>query len=361
MPYTLKIPSAEVTTDPQGKQYTAYHVTLQTPLRTQVLRKRYSEFTALDAALKSTAGQAPPASLPPKAWPWQRTVNNPELTEQRRKGLEAYLLAIENDANSVWRNSAPYRTFLGFSSTTNESRKRSVIEEEALGAKTNPGMTSSQWLDLHTELKGHIQSARLALAKRDQAQSVTLQHESSAQAKKWLVKAQTLIARLDQGLKGLAEGKNGQERLGDGEIRRRKDMLSGARKERLALEGVLNSPFATRSQAARSPSPEAASLKSAPGAFPTSGRRVLGGPAKETERTRELDNAGVLQLQQQIMQEQDLDVSDLSAVVRRMKEMGVAINEELVDQGQLLDVLDQDVDRVDGKISIAKKKIRKIK
>jgi regulator of vacuolar morphogenesis len=60
------------------------------------------------------------------------------------------------------------------------------------------------------------------------------------------------------------------------------------------------------------------------------------------------------------MREQDLDVQDLTAIVRRMKDMGIAINEELVDQGQLLDVLDQDVDRVGAKIDVAKKRIRKI-
>jgi regulator of vacuolar morphogenesis len=198
---------------------------------------------------------------------------------------------------------------------------------------------------------------------------VTLQHESGAQAKKWLVKAQTLILRLDEGLRGLSEGKNGGERLGEGEVRRRRDLLSRARKERDALEGVLNSWVVRSSASKRSPSPESisSSLKTTPGAFPApssaahTSRRVLGAPAKETERTRELDNAGVLQLQQQIMKEQDMDVEDLAVVVRRMKEMGLAINEELVEQGQLLDVLNQDVDRVDGKIDVAKKRIKKIR
>ena len=263
-----------------------------------------------------------------------------------------------------------YKKFLGFSTSTSSAagRRASVLEEEALGPAAKPAMSSHQWLDLHNELKTHIQNARLALAKRDQATSVTLQHESGAQAKKWLVKAHTTILRLDEGLKGLSEGKNGVEKLGDGEVRRRRDLLGRARKERDALEGVLNS-WVTRSSAAahsRSPSPPtSAKTKTTPGAFPTgpsqSSRRVLGAPAKETERTRELDNEGVLQLQQQIMKEQDLDVEDLAVVVRRMKEMGVAINEELVGQGQLLDVLDQDVDRVGGKIDVAKKRIGKIR
>ena len=75
------------------------------------------------------------------------------------------------------------------------------------------------------------------------------------------------------------------------------------------------------------------------------GRRVLGAPAKETERTRELDNEGVLQLQKQVMAEQDEDLMDLAKVARRMREMGVQINEEIVLQNQMLGLLDDDVDR----------------
>ncbi|OCL06799.1 hypothetical protein AOQ84DRAFT_296300, partial [Glonium stellatum] len=91
------------------------------------------------------------------------------------------------------------------------------------------------------------------------------------------------------------------------------------------------------------------------------GRRVLGAPAKETERTRELDNEGVLQLQKQVMAEQDEDLVDLAKVARRMREMGVQINEELVLQNQMLGLLDEDVDRVEGKMKVAKKRIDKIK
>jgi hypothetical protein len=78
---------------------------------------------------------------------------------------------------------------------------------------------------------------------------------------------------------------------------------------------------------------------------PTSGRRVLGAPAKETERTRELDNEGVLQLQQQIIKEQDEDLVDLTTIVKKMKDMGVQINEEIVEQNALLGMFDEDVTR----------------
>ena len=44
-----------------------------------------------------------------------------------------------------------------------------------------------------------------------------------------------------------------------------------------------------------------------------------------------------------------------------MREMGVAINEEVVQQNALLGLFEEDVQRVDGKIRIAKKRIEKIR
>ena len=69
---------------------------------------------------------------------------------------------------------------------------------------------------------------------------------------------------------------------------------------------------------------------------------------------------GVLQLQKQRMEEQDLDVEELRKIVARQKELGVQINEELEIQNEMLKMVDEDVDRVQGKITIAKKRIGKI-
>ncbi|KFX93874.1 hypothetical protein V490_04618, partial [Pseudogymnoascus sp. VKM F-3557] len=73
--------------------------------------------------------------------------------------------------------------------------------------------------------------------------------------------------------------------------------------------------------------------------------RVLGAPAQETERTRELDNEGVVQLQKQMMQEQDMDLDELAKIVRRQKEMGIAISDELDLQNEMLTRVDEDVTR----------------
>ena len=85
-----------------------------------------------------------------------------------------------------------------------------------------------------------------------------------------------------------------------------------------------------------------------------------GGPLKETERTRELDNQGVLQLQQQVMQEQEEDVLSLGKTVSKLKDMGILINEELTVQNEMLGLVDQDVERLQGKIDVGRARIKKI-
>lgn len=171
------------------------------------------------------------------------------------------------------------------------------------------------------------------------------------------MRAGSLISALEDGLKRISEsstngnsnGRHGlasSSSLGEGEIRRRKDLLINARKEKDGLEDLLNA------MAAKSRVDDAvASIKdkealvgsaSAAGRKPAKSGRVLG---KETERTRELDNQGVLQLQQDIMQDQDMSVGELMKIVQRQKELGIQINEELEVQNEMLRMVDEDATR----------------
>jgi regulator of vacuolar morphogenesis len=232
---------------------------------------------------------------------------------------------------------------------------------------------STDWLDKYGEVKSNLQDARRWLTRREQATAATAQHEAGANAKKGLVRAGTLLSALEEGLSRLGGSGGdewGGEKLGDGEIRRRRDLISTSRKEKDGLESVLNTMAvkATASGASSAPSTSSAAVtnEQKAGLFsranqPSSGRRVLGAPVKETERTRELDNDGVLNLQKQIIAEQDEDLVDLTTVVRRMKEMGVQINAEIVEQNAMLGLLGEDVERVDGKMKIASKRIKKIR
>ncbi|KAH7402252.1 Phox homologous domain-containing protein [Phaeosphaeria sp. MPI-PUGE-AT-0046c] len=376
-PSKITIPSAHDKTPEHGKAYTEYTVRIEHPFpRTATsVAKRYSDFAALHGELRSAVAAAPPAPLPAKSWGIGGLLGlgsgtaSPEAVETRRAGLERYLQAIEAAEDGRWRLSKPYRDFLQLDDKDSNKAAASVP-----GAQFGKDRVrdSSDWLDKHAALKSSLQDARRWLTAREQATAATAQHEAAANAKKSLVRAGTLLSALDEGLARLG-GSAGDEwsadRLGDGEMRRRRDMISGLRKEKDGLESVLNS-MAVKAAVSGSGNSSTPSTSSAAvtqeqkaglfkGAKP-SGRRVLGAP-QETERTRELDNEGVLQMQKQIIQEQDEDLVDLTTVVRRMKEMGVAINTEIVEQNAMLGLLDEDVERVDGKIKIAKKRIAKIR
>ncbi|KAI4612503.1 hypothetical protein J4E80_007237 [Alternaria sp. BMP 0032] len=389
-PLKISIPTTQEQSQENGKAYTSYTIKIEHPFPRAAtsIQKRYSDFSALDSSLRSEVSAAPPAPLPPKSWlggflGLGTTTSTPEAIEKRRAGLEAYLRAIENAEDGRWRVSKAYKKFLELGEKDGVNGKKAAGFPGSQFGKDRV-RDSSDWLDKHSELKSNLQDARRWLTKREQATAATAQHEAAANAKKSLVRAGTLISALEEGLSRLG-GSNKKtsddwsgDKLGDGEIRRRKDMISGLRKERDGLDSVLNSMAvkaaisgsgtsstpSTSSSAAVTESQKAGlfSSRNTSNTKSSSSRRVFGGPpAQETDKTRELDNEGVLQLQQQIIQEQDEDLVDLSTVVRRMKEMGVQINTEIVEQNAMLGLFEEDVERVDGKIRIAKKRVDKIR
>ncbi|KAK8171817.1 hypothetical protein BKA80DRAFT_230138 [Phyllosticta citrichinensis] len=393
MPLDISIPTTTVSST--AKPFTIYNISIRQPLRTLTLAKRYTDFVKLHDTLTAQTEAPPPAPLPAKSW-FVRTVNNPQLTEQRRVALEAYLRAIENDLDARWRHSSAWRTFLELGTS---GQRKSEGSSSAAGAGVGGGVSvrdAATWLSVFQELKGQLHAARVALTRREQAQSAQAQHEAGAAAKKGLVLAGTLIAALDEGLRkgGGNQHQRGfsddmfpyGDRLGEGELRRRRDLIASARKEKEGLEGVLSAMVVKSISTANAPSSSTSSTAGA-AANPadkahlfhnnnnnnnnngngtatttttkTTSRRTLGAP-QETTRTRELDNSGVLQLQKQIMTEQDEDVVDLTKALRRMREMGVQINDELQLQTEMLRMLDDDVERVGGKIDVAKNRIKKI-
>lgn len=207
------------------------------------------------------------------------------------------------------------------------------------GVESAPIIDPVLWLDSHRELKSHLHDARLYLTRRDQANTPQKQHESSAHAKSSLNKAGTMITALEGGLKDTGNDWAGSG-LGDGEIRRRRDLLVSAKKEKDGLENLHNAMMQKSKLDATVASIQDKD-KLMGSAKPRAGR-VLG---KETDKTRELDNQGVLQLQKQTMETQDKSVDELMKIILRQRELGVAINNELEVQNELLNLTDEDVDR----------------
>ncbi|KAJ2050615.1 hypothetical protein GGI08_005450 [Coemansia sp. S2] len=91
-------------------------------------------------------------------------------------------------------------------------------------------------------------------------------------------------------------------------------------------------------------------------------RRIFGNsnPPQETNQTRGLDSQGLLQLQTERMREQDLVAVEFSALLRRQREMGETIGNELDLQNQLLTELDQDMDRTGSKLAAARRQANKL-
>lgn len=344
--------------------HTIYHITIRLPLRSFTVSKRYSDFLAFHSTLVNQTNAQPPVPLPSKSW-FANTVSNDRFREERRRGLERYLRAINEAPDGRWRTSQAWRAFLNLptAAAVSKSNGTSNTSSRLHTAITDPSATNAPitdptlWLDYYRDMKAHIHDARLQLSRRDQETTPQKQHESSAQAKSSLVRAGSMISTLEEGLKNIG-GKgtqpgetSGASSLGDGELRRRKDLLINARKEKDGLEDLLHA-MATKSRldhAVASIQDKEALLKAGNGDAASNGRktparsgRVLG---KETERTRELDNEGVLQLQKQTMQEQDQSVEELMKIIIRQRELGTAIHEELEVQNELLKFADEDTDR----------------
>ncbi|KAL5343349.1 hypothetical protein BJX70DRAFT_385515 [Aspergillus crustosus] len=385
---SLEISIPTTTTSTTSPPYTIYNMTLRLPLRSFAISKRYTDFTTFHNTLTTQTTTPPPLPLPPKSW-LKNTVSNTDLRESRRQGLESYLRAINESDDPRWRNSPAWRAFLNLPSLGNTNKENgngnasgfSATSARLHAAATGPGLLAGTepitdptlWLDCYRDMKSHLHDARLHLTRRDQETTPQRQHESSARAKSALVRAGTLITALDEGLaKRLSENSSSNGRhsspapsLGDGEVRRRKDLLINARKEKDGLEDLLNA-MAAKSRvdnAVASIKDKEALVGAAAAAGGGGGRkfaksgRVLG---KETERTRELDNQGVVQLQRDMIQEQDLDVQSLMKIVRRQKELGIQINEELEIQNEMLRMVDEDTTRVEQKVEIGKKRLGKI-
>lgn len=337
----ITIPSTTVTAD-----YTIYNITVRLPLRSIIVQKRYSEFAIFHDDLVHQVGAQPPEPLPAKSW-FHNTNSNEKLREERRRGLERYLQGINNANDQRWRNTSVWRSFLNLPIQASAADNTSAARLHK--AITGPGSLGSApitdpvlWLDCHRELKSHLHDARLHLTRRDQATTPQKQHESSALAKSSLTKASSMITVLEDGLKKPQKGDWAGSGLGEGEIRRRRDLMSSARKERDGLENLHNAMLQkSRLDTAVASIQDKDKLMESSKRRP--GGRILG---KETDKTRELDNNGVVQLQKQTMEAQDRSVAELLKIVNRQKELGVAINNELEVQNQLLNMTDEDVDRL---------------
>ncbi|KAJ3296992.1 hypothetical protein HDU79_005058 [Rhizoclosmatium sp. JEL0117] len=160
------------------------------------------------------------------------------------------------------------------------------------------------------------------------------------------------------------------------EIHRREDQLVNLKEEKDRIIKLFAASPQTVSQALASNSSLSASnarsellsgqtlsASSSNAATPTPrGRRAFGASIqpKETDQTINLDNQGLLLLQNQVLRDQDNALESISTVIQRQKQIGQTMGDELELQNQMLAEMSEELDRVGGNLKHAGKKLDKL-
>jgi regulator of vacuolar morphogenesis len=367
---------------PEPKPHIVFRIDIQAHVRSWQMWRRYSEFVDLHTELTKSVGAPPPSSLPPKhAFAMLRSPKNEALLEERRTGLEAYLRAIVSAKDSRWLDTFAFRDFLGVPIGKHSAGDLGDGTGTGSSSSSSSGaqFTSSTWLDEHMDLQTRVRDVRADANRRDalsERGDVAGAHTTNVQAKKKLAGVLTRIGALVAGLDALA-----LRGMSEGELQRRTDMVARLQDdcEKLAkmLAVARQQQQAARGLAAERSASVASDRAALFGGARTSDGGAYGGgasssskpiarvfgvpqPPKETEETRPLDDHGLLTLQQDKMEQQDAQVAQLTAILQRQRQLGTAINNELAQHIELLDGFTNDMDKVGGKLTAAKKQLNRL-
>lgn len=344
---------------PSPKAHIVYRIEIQAHVRSWQMWRRYSEFDDLNIALTKTVG-APPCSLPPKhKFSLLRSHNDSKVLEERKEGLERYLRTIISAKDDKWREHFAFREFLGIPIGRQGSAAQAIAPTQ---------FTSASWLDEHLDIQARLRDVWADINKRNALSDrgdVAASHKSNVNAKTKLAGLLSRIGTLGKGLEELAMGG-----MNEGELQRRTDMVARLQDDCEKLSKVVTIARQTSSargvtagnSAALNPASETdreALLGS--GALSKPARRVFGASEpQETEATRPLDNVGLYGLQQTHIQQQDQQLSVLTTILQRQRQLGEAINNEITEQIEVLDTLSSEVDQVSGKLHRANRQLNRL-
>ncbi|ANB13712.1 hypothetical protein AWJ20_4655 [Sugiyamaella lignohabitans] len=324
---------------------TYFNIQISFDRTTYHVKRRYSEFVKFVEAIEEEMGEQAPVDLPGKKWIGTK---NREFLDDRRRALELFLRALAK--KDEWRESLAFMDFLEVSK---HAKSESSVAAKARG----------DWLKMESEASSLIQKA--LKSKQLMASGIGGPTEA-AEHRRLVVLSRSKIKHLESVL-------SSDNSLGDGEYRRRRDIVQNLKLALRNGENTSSSPFGSNMSSGAgngisSAFNQTSSLSGASGtgvSSPLSSRspsrtstptRILGAPAPETGRTRQLNNSGLLALQKSDMEEQDRTVESLRQTIEQQKRLGLAINEELTFQNQLLDELDDETHRVNSRLNQAKRR-----
>lgn len=344
---SIFIKQTETRHDP--KPYIAYRVDVHANVRQWHLWKRYSDFTKLNEQLTHTfPDQSLPASLPHRRL-FPHTIHSTDKIDDRRQALEDYLRAILSSQDDRWRKTDIWTDFLALPTSQNN--------------------TMLNWLDEYDQALSLARTIRASINSRDtylnQQHNVSSAKQHELKAKKDLVALNHQLSLLETGLSNKEE----ETSVTEGEMRRREDQLESLKSDRDVLAQLLS---AARQFQQQTENNELLShmKKVEPTTFQhkkvaqknTGTGRAFGAALQKRleEETRGLDNQQLLEYQNQMMKDQDDQVQQLSSVLARQKELGIAIYDELEHHTDILDSLDNQVDKTATKLGYTNKKLSKI-
>lgn len=173
--------------------------------------------------------------------------------------------------------------------------------------------------------------------------------DGGPEASRMTAAARRKLGALGTSLDGLLKWLDGPEAaaLSEQERFRRRDLLHALKHRREQIQQSIK-------RAANSSERDALGLSGgASGA-------VQQGAARESEATAELDNRGLVQLQQQVMAQQDRELEQMEKTVVSTKHIALTIGEEVDLHTRLLGELDEDVDVTHSRLRAATKRVRHI-
>ncbi|KAK2461870.1 hypothetical protein APHAL10511_006333 [Amanita phalloides] len=344
------------------KPHTVYRIEIQAHVRSWQMWRRYSEFDELHTELTKSTGLRPPCALPPKHKFAILRSRDIKILEERRVGLEKYLRAILSAKEDKWRESLAFRDFLGV-----------PVGKPAPAGGTTRGssvgqFTVASWLDEHMQLQALIRDVRAEINKRDalaDSGDISASHRANVSAKTKLASVLPRIGALGEGLREL-----GMDGMNEGELQRRTDMVARLQDDCEKLGRMvtvarqtskLSAGLTATGRKAASESDREALLGAAPSNTLKPVTRIFGAlQPKETEVTRPLDNQGLLSLQKTQIQHQDSQLSQLTTILQRQRQLGEAINNEIAGQIDLLDDLSNEVDTVGDKLTSANRQLNRL-
>lgn len=261
----------------------------------------------------------------------------------------------------IWRESYTFLDFLSVPQNTKVNRQNSLGEDSI-------HWTPANWISEHGKVESALRSIRSELLKRDALASMgdaAGSRGASVNAKRLIREVGDKIDILARGLEGIANA------VGDGEKKRRGEMVDALRNERgdlsrMAEVGVRTNrepTSASTTSVGGSMSGGSGSLwapNNSGGSFGATPGRVFGKKPEETDETRPLDDRGLLQLQQTKMDGQDNQLKELSKILQRQRGMGEEIHKEIGEQSDMLDEIEQGVDKVGSKMARAKRNMNKL-